>query len=99
MKERTTYQETVAMQERFTTITRKGQITIPADIRKALGLKVGDRVALVADHREARLTRTGSVVQRTAGALKSSRGPLSPQQEQEEFEQGVAEEVIQTRQD
>ena len=32
-------------------------------------------------------------------ALKSDRGPLSPHQEQEEFEQGVAEEVSRTRQD
>jgi AbrB family looped-hinge helix DNA binding protein len=87
------------VKERFTTVTRKGQITIPVEIRKALGLKVGDRVALVADHQEARLTRTGSVVQRTAGALKSTRGPLSPRQEREEFEQGVAEEVVGTLQD
>ena len=32
-----------------TSITSKGQVTIPKEIRKALGLKTGDRVEFVAD--------------------------------------------------
>ena len=32
------------MQIQFTTVTQKGQVTIPAPIRKALGLKRGDQV-------------------------------------------------------
>jgi hypothetical protein len=34
-----------------------------------------------------------SVAERTAGALKSERGSLTPAQEQDEFEQGAAEEA------
>ena len=82
------------MKEHLTVVTRKGQITVPVEIRKALGLKRGDKVALVLDQQEARLRRSGSVVERTAGALRSSRPPLSAEQMREEFEEGVAEEVV-----
>lgn len=33
------------MTEILTTVTRKGQITIPASIRKELGIEVGDKVS------------------------------------------------------
>ena len=46
MQTSTTYQEGQLMNERFSVVTRKGQITIPADFRKALGLKEGDKVYL-----------------------------------------------------
>jgi len=35
------------MQLQPTTITQKGQVTIPATIRKALGLKTGDQVKFI----------------------------------------------------
>ena len=35
------------MREMESTITQKGQVTIPAEIRRALGIKKGDRVAFV----------------------------------------------------
>lgn len=34
------------------TLTSKGQITIPASVREALGLKAGDRVEFVQDGKE-----------------------------------------------
>ena len=36
-------------------VTRKGQVTVPAEIRRELGLKEGDRVIFVLDRGEARL--------------------------------------------
>ena len=42
----TTYQEGQEMKERRTVVTRKGQITIPVEFRRALGLKEGDKAAL-----------------------------------------------------
>ena len=63
----------------YTRVTRKGQITLPAAIRRQLGLKEGDRI-------EVTLTKSGkpgavvrpaeSVVERTAGAL-GGRGPFT----------------------
>jgi AbrB family looped-hinge helix DNA binding protein len=82
------------MREHLTRVTRKGQITVPIEVRRALGLQVGDNVAvLLGDNGRATLERRPSVVAQTAGIFRSGRSPLSPEQEQEEFERGVAEDV------
>ena len=41
-----------------TTITRKGQMTIPKELREALGLKLGNRVILEPDKRGQRVKIT-----------------------------------------
>jgi antitoxin PrlF len=81
------------MREHLTRVTRKGQITVPVEIRRALGLREGDNVAVLLEDGQARIERRPSVVARTAGMLKTNRPALSPRQEQEEFERGVAEDV------
>lgn len=79
------------MREHLTKVTRKGQITVPAEVRRALGLREGDNVAvLLGDDGRATIERRSSVVTRTAGIFKSGRPPLTPDQEQEAFESGVA---------
>jgi AbrB family looped-hinge helix DNA binding protein len=85
----------VAVKELRTVVTRKGQVTVPAEIRRELGLKQGDRVAFILDDGEVRLTRTVSVVQRTAGALKSRKPPLTAEQLRESAERAMAEEAVQ----
>ena len=82
------------MTELYTVVTRKGQVTVPADIRKALGLKEGDKVAFVLQDGEARLMRRGSVVERTAGILRSNRPPVSAEQLREAAEEAIAEEAV-----
>ena len=76
------------------TLTRKGQVTVPAAIRRALGLKEGDRVSFTLDGDEVRLSRTGSVVERTAGMLKSDLPPLSAEELREAAEWAIAEDVV-----
>lgn len=83
------------LKELRTVVTRKGQVTVPAEIRRELGLKQGDKVAFILDEGEVRLARTGSVVQRTAGALKSHRPPLTAEQLRESAERAVAKEAVQ----
>jgi len=83
------------MSEHLTRVTRKGQITVPVEVRRALGLQQGDCVAVLLEDGRVRLERRPSVVARTAGMLKTARPPLSPEQEQEEFERGVAQDVRQ----
>jgi AbrB family looped-hinge helix DNA binding protein len=90
----TTYQEVSDMNEQLTVVTRKGQVTIPADIRRALGIKEGDKVAFVLEDDQVKLTRKGSIVEQTAGALKSDIPALSLREEREATEQAIAEEAL-----
>ena len=78
----------------LTVLTRKGQITIPAEIRRALALKEGDKVAVTMEDGHARIVPYGSVVARTAGMFKGT-GPVpSAEEEGAAFEQAVADEVM-----
>jgi len=66
----------------LTTITTKGQVTIPEAVRRALEVSIGDKVAFVRvkkDRKEAtiRVIPT-SVVDQLAGSLKST-VPYTPQ--------------------
>ena len=83
------------MSKEFSTVvTRKGQITIPAEVRQTLGLVEGDRVAIVLeDNLQACLMRTVSAVARTAGMLKSERAPLSAEELRQAAEQAIADEA------
>ncbi|MGH2442327.1 MAG: AbrB/MazE/SpoVT family DNA-binding domain-containing protein [Chloroflexota bacterium] len=64
------------MKEQYTVVTRKGQITVPAEIRKALGLAVGDRVAVSLGEdgqMQATLRPLASVADATFGGIASGR--------------------------
>jgi antitoxin PrlF len=82
------------MKEHLSVVTRKGQITIPAEIRRALDIKEGDKVAITLEAGEVKLSRTGSVVAATAGALKSDMPALTPSEERKAAEQAIAEDVV-----
>ena len=82
------------MKEHLSVVTRKGQITIPAEIRHALNIKEGDKVAITLEAGEVKLSRTGSVVTATAGALKGNMPSLPPSEERRAAEQAIAEDVV-----
>lgn len=63
------------MSDNLATITKKGQVTIPAEIRKALGLKPRDKVAFILDHDVVRLELSSSVLKAGFGAVKPRREP------------------------
>ena len=75
-------------------ISTKGQATIPVEVRRLLGVGPHDEIGFVIDADEVRLTRAGSVVARTAGAFKSDKAPLAPQELREAAERAMAEEVV-----
>ena len=75
------------------TVTSKGQITIPVEIRRLLNVAPKDRVAFVVEDDTVQLRRTGSVAQRTAGALKNDIPALTPQEERDAAEWAIAEEA------
>ena len=85
------------MRELLTVVTRKGQITVPAEIRRELGIREGDKLAVsIADpaQRQVRVRPVRSVAELTFGSLTPS-GPAQDASEQRrEFEDAAAEEVI-----
>ena len=88
-----TYPKNLPVRERSSVVTRKGQITVPVEIRSALGLKQGDVVSFLLDQGRVALVSHGSVTKQTAGMLKDKLPPLSPRAEKEAAEQEAAEEV------
>ncbi len=81
------------MKEVLSTITSKGQATIPVEVRRRLGLQSGDKIAFVLDEEQVRVIRPESVVERTAGALKGDIPLLSVEEERQAAEQAIAESV------
>ena len=76
-------------------LTRKGQVTIPAEIRRQLGLQQGDKVAFVQEGDTVTVKPAASVTERTAGALRQYRHTptVTSEQERDAFAQAVANEV------
>jgi len=56
-------------------MTRKGQITIPAEVRRALGLSEGDQIEVQYDEvaKVATFLSPSPIVERTAGIFKPKR--------------------------
>ena len=55
------------------TLTSKGQVTIPAGVRKQLGLQPGDRVGFIVEGGEVRLVRKESCMEAAFGICKTDR--------------------------
>jgi bifunctional DNA-binding transcriptional regulator/antitoxin component of YhaV-PrlF toxin-antitoxin module len=66
---------------------------VPVEIRRALGLKRGDKVTFTLEDGKARLEPTGSVVERTKGIFKSNLPPLTAEELRAEAEEAIAEEA------
>jgi len=75
-------------------ITRKGQVTIPAEVRKSLGLKEGDRVEFVVEGQAIRVVPMGNIVERTAGIFKSDLPPVSAEELREAAQIAIADDVM-----
>ena len=82
------------MREMRTKITRKGQVTVPAEIRRELGLQRGDPVAFILENGHVRFERAQSVVERTAGVFKTDRPPLTAEELREAAEVAWVEDAM-----
>lgn len=84
------------------TVTRKGQITIPAELRRDLGIEVGDEVTFLRIGDTLMLDkRPGSIVDRVdrVGRRYARIPPPDPSEEGREFESLVADQVWRSMQD
>jgi AbrB family looped-hinge helix DNA binding protein len=82
------------------TIRKKGQLTVPADIRDVLNLQTGDKVAFIVDksttdkNKKVEMVKKQSIVARTAGVLKSMKPLITAEKLRVEAERAIAEEAV-----
>jgi AbrB family looped-hinge helix DNA binding protein len=87
------------VRELTTVMTRKGQITVPAEVRRLLGLKEGDRVAVVIEDGEepgeprVALRPARSVAERTFGIFATGGPPVDFAELRRRFEEDYGAEV------
>src|SRR5687768_1658798 len=78
----------------YTTVTRKGQITVPKEAREALGLREGDRVNVILREGRVEIERAGGVIAMTAGIF-GGRSPSMPVESMRDAaEQAIADSVV-----
>lgn len=73
-----------------TSLTSKGQVTIPADLRAALGLTAGDQIAFQREGNTLILKRHANDIKACFGVLKASRG-ISLEEMEDAIEKGAGE--------
>lgn len=83
----------------FSTLTAKGRITIPLEVRRRLGITPHDKVAFIFEGEQVRLAKIGSVVEYTANIFKTNKTALTAEELREEAERAIAEDVIERRGD
>jgi antitoxin PrlF len=91
MKLSTTPQREDYMKELLSVITRKGQVTVPAEVRRSLGLKQGDKVAFRLEDGVARFAPAPSPVDESFQVAP----PLRPARTLREIDEIVQEEIAQ----
>jgi antitoxin PrlF len=84
----------ITMQEYETTVTEKGQVTIPQEIRRLMGLQPRDKVRFEVEGEVVIIRRTSSRLLQGYGAVVPRKKPEDFHSLREVFEKGVAEEVI-----
>ena len=83
--------------ELFSVVTRKGQVTLPAEIRDQLGIRQGDKVAFSVEDPEEGLivVRTvRSIAESTFGAVEPRKRPEDFQELRQAFEDAVVDEAM-----
>ncbi len=80
---------------RLSKVKRKGQVTIPAEIRAALRIAEGDALEFELEDSvlQVRL-RKGSIVERTKGMFKSDLPPMTAEELRTAAETAIAEDVM-----
>jgi antitoxin PrlF len=76
-----------------TAVTQKGQVTIPAEVRKKLGLKPGDKVRFEMKGDLVTIKPAPSKVLKWYGAITPMKRPEDFKKAREDFEETVAQDA------
>ena len=68
------------MKEILTTVTQRGQVTLPAEVRRLLGLKPYDKVAFTIDNGEVRLKPARFTAETVCRSVPRLSHPLSDEE-------------------
>jgi AbrB family looped-hinge helix DNA binding protein len=85
------------MEEHISLVTRKGQITLPAELRRLLGIREGDKVAVtLGDPAKGEIVvrPVRSVAEATFGAVTPRQRPEDWQELRQRFEDVVVKEAL-----
>ena len=82
------------MQEFETSVTEKGQVTIPQEIRRIMGLKPRDKVRFEVEGDVVKISRASSKLMQWFGSVTPMNKPEDFQKIRAEFEKEVAREVV-----
>jgi AbrB family looped-hinge helix DNA binding protein len=63
------------MREIVTSLTQRGQVTVPAEVRRLLGLKSRDKVAFAIDNDQVRLVPATFTLESAYGSVKPRNRP------------------------
>ena len=63
------------MREFETTVTQRGQVTVPAEVRRLLGIKPHDRVTFVIENGQVRLKRPEYTFESVYGSVEPRNRP------------------------
>ena len=81
------------MRPRQRVVGKKGQITLPAEMRRALDIEEGDKVVVERKGNVIHVERIGSVVEQTAGIIKSRGRAPTERELKESAAQAIADDV------
>jgi AbrB family looped-hinge helix DNA binding protein len=83
-----------AMNDHIGVVTRKGQVTLPVDFRRSLGLKHGDKVVFHLQEDRVVVVRSASVTETTKGIFKHYVDrPRSAEELRSDAEVAIADEI------
>lgn len=93
MQQNTTSTPVGDSNEHITNMTRKGQVTVPARMRRHLRLTENDRFAVTLEGAEIRLRKIGSIAQSTHGVVSPVGKTADLAKLRAAFEQSAGREV------
>lgn len=77
-----------------TTVTKRGQVTVPAQVRRMLGVKPKDKLTFVIEGKKVRLAPAAFTLETTFGSVRPSKRPEDFKRMTQAAKEAKAEETV-----